>query len=259
MASSQRTAEAQLAGLDIACYRAPNPGRLTLDGTNSWIVGRDPAYLIDPGPAVDRHTARLAAAVAERGGLGAILLTHDHHDHSESASALGEQLGAPIAATRGDVDVVLGDGSQIGPLTAYATPGHAPDHLAYVVGEVCFTGDAVLGAGSVFVDNAPGALAAYLDALARLRRLDVRLGAPGHGAPIADLQSKLTEYIEHRLERERRLVAALEAGLSTREELLDRVWADVPAALRDVALVVLDAHLGKLRDEGRLPTRLANL
>ncbi len=145
------------------------------------------------------------------------------------------------------------DGDQIGPLTAYSTPGHAPDHLAFVVGEVCFTGDAVLGAGSVFVDRAPGALAAYLDALARLRTLGVRLGAPGHGQPIADLQRTLAEYIEHRLDRERRLIAALEDGLSTRHELVDRVWSDAPSELRDAVLVVLDAHLDKLEDEGRLP------
>jgi glyoxylase-like metal-dependent hydrolase (beta-lactamase superfamily II) len=122
-----------------------------------------------------------------------------------------------------------------------------------VTGRVALTGDAVLGEGSVFIAPDPGALAGYLDALRalRARALDVLL--PGHGPPVDDPAAKLDEYIAHRLDRERRLVAALEAGRRSVDELLDDVWDDAPAALRPAAAVTLAAHLDKLADEGRLP------
>jgi glyoxylase-like metal-dependent hydrolase (beta-lactamase superfamily II) len=149
--------------------------------------------------------------------------------------------------------VVLADGDTFGPLTAIATPGHAPDHLAFVAGRACFTGDAVLGEGSVFVAPDPGALRGYLDALRRLRALDLTVLCPGHGPLVLDADAKLDEYIAHRLDRERRLERALADGLRGADELLDRVWSDAPAALRPAAAVTLAAHLDKLAEEGRLP------
>jgi glyoxylase-like metal-dependent hydrolase (beta-lactamase superfamily II) len=115
------------------------------------VVGRDPAWVVDPGPDDAAHLDAVAAAVAERGGAGGVALTHDHTDHAGGAAELARRLGAPLAAARGAVDVRLGDGDRFGPLQAISVPGHAPDHLAYVAGQVCFTGDAVLGEGSVFV------------------------------------------------------------------------------------------------------------
>jgi glyoxylase-like metal-dependent hydrolase (beta-lactamase superfamily II) len=210
--------------------------------------------VIDPGPAIAAHIDALLAELETRGGLGAILLTHDHRDHSEAVAALRAQTGAPLAAMRAGAQIALGDGTAVGPLTALATPGHAPDHVAFVAGRVCFTGDAVLGEGSVFIAPDPGALASYLAALRRLRGLDLELLAPGHGPLIADPRAKLDECLAHRMERERRLIEALADGLRDRDELLDRVWSGVPVALRPAAASTLEAHLAKLADEGRLPT-----
>lgn len=245
---------AALAARDIALVRAGNPGPFTLEGTNTWIVGRDPAWVVDPGPLLDEHLAAVAAEVRRRGGAGGIALTHDHADHAESVAALGEELGGPpLGAARGDVDVCLGDGDVFGPFAVIPTPGHAPDHVSFVAGSVAFTGDAVLGRGSVFIAPDPGAMAGYLAALERLRGLGLALLCPGHGPPVEDAEDKLAEYIAHRQERERRLLEALSRGVRSEEDLLDSVWDDAPAALRGAAAVTLRAHLDKLAEEGRLP------
>jgi glyoxylase-like metal-dependent hydrolase (beta-lactamase superfamily II) len=237
--------------LDIARVRADNPSPYTLDGTNTWVIGRDPGWVVDPGPALDDHLDAVAAEVEARGGAGGIALTHDHADHVEGVDGLRERIGpVAVAAARYRGDVALADGDEFGPLRALAIPGHADDHLAFVAGGAAFTGDAVLGEGSVFVTSR---LREYLDALERLRALHLDLLCPGHGPPVSDPGAKLGEYLEHRLERERKLLAALDAGLRTRDELLDAAWSDAPAALRQAAAMTLDAHLGKLREEGRLP------
>ena len=244
----------ELPGSEIVGIRAANPGPFTLSGTNSWIVGRDPAWLVDPGPALDEHLGALMEEIERRGGLGGVVLTHDHADHSEGVPAIRERFaGVPLAAARGDVDVLLADTSRVGPFEAVATPGHAPDHLAYVVGDVALTGDAVLGEGSVFIAPDPGALASYLDGLTKLRRRELSVIGPGHGPPVDDPAAKLDEYISHRLDRERRVVAALDSGKRSVDELLDEVWDDAPPQLRMAATVTLAAHLDKLADEGRLP------
>jgi glyoxylase-like metal-dependent hydrolase (beta-lactamase superfamily II) len=243
-----------LEGLDVVRVRADNPGPLSLDGTNTWVVGRDPAYVVDPGPGLAAHVEAVAAEVARRGGLGGIALTHRHADHVEAVPALLGAAGpAPVAAAAGEADVRLGDGDALGPLVAIPTPGHASDHLAFVAGPACFTGDAVLGTGSVVIVPHPGSLAGYLAALRRLRTLPLKVLCPGHGPPVHDPQAKLDEYIAHRLDRERRLLEALAAGRRRVDELLDEVWDDVPPVLRPAAAVALRAHLDKLRDEGRLP------
>lgn len=243
-----------VAAADIVGIRAANPGPLSLSGTNSWIVGRDPAWLVDPGPDLPGHLDALDAELARRGGLGGIALTHDHIDHVEALEAMrARHPGVRVAAARGEVDVLLRDGSRFGALQALATPGHAPDHLAFVVGRAILTGDAVLGEGSVFIAPGPAALRSYLDALRRLAAQDPDVLCPGHGPLVTDPQAKLQEYIDHRLAREAALVQALAAGRRTVEELLDAAWADAPAQLRPVAAVTLAAHLDKLEEEGRLP------
>jgi glyoxylase-like metal-dependent hydrolase (beta-lactamase superfamily II) len=244
----------ELIGHDVVGVRAANPGPFTLSGTNSWIVGRDPAWLIDPGPALERHVELLIAEVSGRGGLGGVALTHDHVDHVEAAPLIRARFpDAPVAAARGEVDVVLRDGGSFGPLEAIATPGHSPDHLAFLVRDIALTGDAVLGEGSVFIARDPGALVAYLEGLAKLRRRKLVMLAPGHGPTVDDPYGKLDEYVAHRLERERRLLDALAEGKRTADELLDAAWDDAPPALRPAAAVTLAAHLDKLADEGRLP------
>jgi len=241
----------ELADLGIARLRADNPSPYTLDGTNTWVIGRDPAWVVDPGPALAEHLDAIAAEVGRRGGAGGIALTHDHADHAEGVAALRERLGgAPVAAARFPGDVVLADGEAFGPLRALSVPGHADDHLVFVAGGAAFTGDAVLGAGSVFVTSRLGE---YLAGLERLRALGLGVLCPGHGPPVWDPDAKLGEYLSHRAERERKLLAALDAGARTEDELLDAAWADAPAALRPAAALTLRAHAGKLRDEGRLP------
>jgi glyoxylase-like metal-dependent hydrolase (beta-lactamase superfamily II) len=241
----------ELADHGIARLRADNPSPYTLDGTNTWVIGRDPAWVVDPGPALDAHLDAVEAEVAARGGAGGIALTHDHADHAEAVDALRERLGGPpVAAARFPGDTVLADGDAFGPLRALAIPGHADDHLAFVAGAAAFTGDAVLGTGSVFVTSRLGE---YLAALERLRALALAVLCPGHGPPAFDPDAKLAEYLDHRAERERKLLAALDAGARTEDELLDAAWDDAPAVLRGAAALTLRAHAGKLAEEGRLP------
>jgi glyoxylase-like metal-dependent hydrolase (beta-lactamase superfamily II) len=248
-------AEAQrLAAFDVLRVRAENPGPLTLSGTNTWIVDRDPAFVIDPGPALRQHVERVLAAVDERGGLGGIALTHDHSDHVESVNALRELRPAPVAAARGEgIDVALAEGVRFGPLTAVPTPGHSPDHFALMADRVCFTGDAVLGEGSAFIAPYEGALNAYLNGLVHLCTLDLDVLCPGHGPAIWEPVAKLQEVIGHRYDREHRLLIALAEGARSVQDLLDRAWWDVPAEMRPAASLSLAAHLDKLDEEGSLP------
>ena len=229
----------------VTRVRAPNPSAFTLDGTNTYIVER---WVIDPGPNDAQHLEAVLDAAG--GAIDGIVITHAHPDHDEGAESLADRAGG--------VEIVRPeDGDAVGPLTALATPGHAPDHMALLYGKVAFTGDAVAGTGSSFIVPGGGGLGRYLEALNRLRELDLEALCPGHGPIVNDPQAKLDEYIQHRMERERKLLAALEMGLRDRDDLLDAAWDDVPwhvsPDLRRAASVTLDAHLEKLRAEGRLP------
>ncbi|MFN8204743.1 MAG: MBL fold metallo-hydrolase [Solirubrobacteraceae bacterium] len=228
-------------GHDVAHLRAPNPGPLTLTGTNTWVLGRDPCWIVDPGPAIDAHLDAVAAEVRARGGAGGIAITHEHVDHVEGLEPLLARLGGtPPVALAG----------HLGPLRALAMPGHSPDSVTWLWGTVACTGDSVLGEGSVFVS---GHLSEYLAALEDLQGRDLSLLLPGHGDPVCDPAARIGALVEHRRERERRLVAALERGARTVDELLDDAWSDVPAPLRGPAALSLAAHLDKLGAEGRLP------
>jgi glyoxylase-like metal-dependent hydrolase (beta-lactamase superfamily II) len=220
---------------------------MTLDGTNTYLVGAEPTIVIDPGPADRGHIDAVKDAAEGRGGIGAVLLTHSHGDHADGVELLGV-TPTPLA-----------DGEMAAGLLAVATPGHAADHFCLVhggaEGRVCFTGDLVLGEGSTFVPPAAhgGSLIDYLASLHRLQEMDLVRLWPGHGPAIEDPDAKIAEYIEHRLERERRLVAALEEGKRSRAVLQAEVWDDVPPELGAVAAIVMQAHLEKLEAEGRLP------
>jgi glyoxylase-like metal-dependent hydrolase (beta-lactamase superfamily II) len=221
---------------NVKRVRAPNPSPLTLDGTNSYVVGR---WVVDPGPAIDSHVAAVRDVLND--GIEGVVLTHSHADHAEAA----ELFEAPVVLPNG--------GDEVGPFRAVATPGHSPDSVCLLLGNICFTGDTVLGEGSVFIAPGEGSLSAYLDSLRRLRELDLEVLCPGHGPYVTDPAAKLDEYIAHRLERERRLLEALDAGISERDALLDAAWSDVPEHLRGAAALTLAAHLEKLAEEGRLP------
>ena len=200
----------------IVRVRAGNPSPLTLDGTNTYVVG---TWVVDPGPDDPAHLAAVRAAAPD--GIEGVVLTHAHADHAEGA----ERLDAPV--------VLPVDGERVGPFRALGTPGHSAD--------------------SVFIAPGEGSLSAYLDSLRRLRELELEVICPGHGPYVTDPAAKLDEYIAHRLDRERRLLEALDAGVRGRDALLDVVWSDAPPALRPAAALTLAAHLEKLAEEGRVP------
>jgi len=228
---------------------APNPGPMTLEGTNAYLYGSGPSAVIDPGPDDAGHLEAVLAAAERRGGIGVILLTHGHGDHTDGAEPL-----AALAAGEQPPVVAPADGEVQAGLRALATPGHAEDHVVFLTEDrVCFSGDLVLGEGSTFVPPDGGSLAAYMSSLRLLQEQDVELICPGHGPWIADPAAKLAEYLEHREMRERRLLAALERGERSKAALLAEVWDDVPVELRPAAGMVMDAHLEKLEAEGRLP------
>jgi glyoxylase-like metal-dependent hydrolase (beta-lactamase superfamily II) len=215
---------------------------MTLEGTNTYIYGEGPCLVIDPGPDDPGHLEAVAEAATGRGGAGAVILTHSHGDHAAGAP----RLGLPV--------ITPAEGEQHGGLTAVATPGHAPDHACLLTADrVCFSGDLVLGEGSTIVPPDGGSLSAYLASLRRLQEEPLTLICPGHGPWITDPAAKLGEYVEHRLMRERRLVAALDRGERSRAALLAEAWDDVPAELRPAAAIVMEAHLQKLDAESALP------
>jgi glyoxylase-like metal-dependent hydrolase (beta-lactamase superfamily II) len=251
----------------VTLVRALNPGPLTLSGTNTWLIGA-PAWLVDPGPVDEGHFERLEFVIRQLGGLEGIALTHRHLDHAEAAPALAERYRVGIFAGRAapdpegfsepavnglEIERELADGDRIGPFEVLETPGHSADHVSFLAADILFCGDTVLGEGSVFIPPGGGSLIRYLESLERLRALELQAICPGHGPVIWEPHEKLDEYIDHRLDRERRLIAALERGIREREALLDEVWDDVPVVLRPAAALTLEAHLDKLEREGRLP------
>ena len=259
------TADSAPAYPEIERIVAPNPGPMTLDGTNTYVVGTgDRSFVIDPGPADDEHLEAVRAATTRHGAPVGVLLTHSHSDHAAGAETLSfpllwGQLGsgdesrwtAPPPAPSSVPD-------QIGPFRLLLTPGHATDHVCFAYARVCFCGDLILGEGFSIVPPAEfgGSLLDYMESLRSVAELDLDLLCPGHGPWITDPTLKVAEYREHRLERERRLVAALESGERSRARLLDRVWDDVPEQMRSAAAFAMQAHLEKLEAEGRLPRSL---
>ncbi len=223
---------------------------MTLEGTNTYLAGPvdGGVIVIDPGPADAGHAEAVKAAAAERGGIGSVLLTHGHGDHAAGVELLG------VEAT------TLADGESEGPLTAVATPGHAPDHICFVAGKACFSGDLIAGYGSSIVPSAEhgGSLTDYMASLWKLLDLELEVLYPGHGPQIDDPAAKIEEYIEHRRGRDAKLIKALEGGERSRAKLLDAAWDDVPAELRGAAAIAMQAHLEKLELEGRLPADLTD-
>ena len=241
---------------------APNPGVFTGPGTNTYLVGIDEVVVIDPGPDLDKDTSHLEAIV----GCGSdrirwILCTHTHPDHSPATAALKDRTGAEVLAfTSNDnltVDREIGDGFELEGtefrLRALHTPGHASNHLCYLLeGEqLLFSGDHIMNGSTVVIGPPDGDMAVYLEQLERLRTIRLRAIAPGHGEVIDDPRAKVDEYLAHRRAREAKVVAALSgAGTATIDELLPVVYDDVPEDRHWIAKSSLWAHLRKLADEG---------
>lgn len=244
---------------------AANPGLMTGAGTNSYLVGTRRLVVVDPGPDLPGHQQALAdAAAARRARIGWIVVTHTHPDHAPGAARLAALTGAPVlgfAAREGFApDEEVGDGFELhGPgfaLRAVHTPGHASDHLCWLLVDpgVLLTGDHVMHGSTVVVSPPDGDMAVYLDSLRRVRALgpEVTRLAPGHGRLMEEPGAVVGDLVSHRLAREAKVAAVLaEAGPSTVDELLGRVYDDVTERQLPVARRSLWAHLRKLVADGR--------
>ena len=241
-----------------------NPGMMTGPGTNTYLVGIDEIAVIDPGPGEASHLDAIAGCGGDR--IRWILLTHTHEDHSPGAVGLKKLTGAEILAFgpgegKGKVrlDGTLGDGAVIEAtefhLTALHTPGHASNHLCYLLNEerTLFTGDHIMQGSTVVIGPPDGDMAAYFASLEKLKTIRPRLKAiaPGHGHLIENPMATIDEYIEHRRAREKQVLDDLRnRGTATIAELVEDIYADVAPELHPVAQRSVWAHLRKLADDG---------
>ncbi|MPZ62302.1 MAG: MBL fold metallo-hydrolase [Propionibacteriales bacterium] len=241
------------------CLLAANPGPMTLDGTNTWVL-REPdarhAVVVDPGPLDDDH---LSTVLDRAAPVGVVLLTHGHADHSAGAGRFAELAGCAVRALDpahrlgdeglGDGDVVEVDGLEV---RVVGTPGHSSDSLSFVLPaeRAVLTGDTVLGRGTTVVAHPDGRLGAYLDSLDRLHRLaeEQRIDRvwPGHGPVIDDALAVLDHYIAHRAERLEQVRDAMASGARSPREVVERVYADVDPVLWPAAELSVRAQLDYL-------------
>ena len=253
-------------GFDIRRLVAPNPSMMTGPGTNTYLFGRDEIAVLDPGPVIDSHLdeiQRIAGAPIRR-----ILVTHTHPDHSPAAKVLADATGAELVglpAPTGehqdasfvphrlpaDGERLVVDGAEI---TAVHTPGHASNHVCFLHtgSNWLFTGDHVIDGSTVVINPPDGNMKQYIESLRKVKALECDALAPGHGELIREPARVVDWIIDHRLEREAKVWAALEAhaGLTT-AELVPHVYKDVNPSLHALAERSLLAHLIKLEEDGR--------
>ena len=228
---------------------APNPGPMTLEGTNTWVLrapGSPACIVIDPGPLHEGHLAE----VASHGPVEVVLLTHGHHDHSEGAARLAALTGAPVRALDpahrlGDEGLVGGDVIEAAglELRVLATPGHSSDSLCFTLPDAVLTGDTILGRGTTVVVYPDGVLADYLESLRRLQELGDRAVLPGHGPELLSAGDAATSYLAHREMRLEQVRAALAGGAATAREVVEVVYADVDRGLWFAAEMSVRAQL----------------
>jgi glyoxylase-like metal-dependent hydrolase (beta-lactamase superfamily II) len=249
---------------------APNPGPMTGPGTNTYLVGIDEVAVIDPGPDDAKHIdAIVGGSMRER--VRWVLLTHTHPDHAPGTERLVKATGAEVLAhakvPKKDQPVVTPDrfidegaaveGTEFR-LEVLHTPGHAPNHLCFYLDEerVLFTGDTILdGTTSVISPSRGGDMVKYLASLERLRKLRLAKILPGHGDVIEDPRGRIDEYLAHRADRETQILAVLTEGPAKISAIVGRLYVDTPDELHDQAASMVQAHLIKLRAEGRVSGR----
>ncbi|HEX6266876.1 MAG TPA: MBL fold metallo-hydrolase, partial [Burkholderiales bacterium] len=240
---------------------APNPGMMTGPGTNTYLVGGEALAVIDPGPAIDSHIEKILAFP----NIKWVLCTHTHLDHSPAAAAIKAATGAKVfgrPAPKGQdatfaPDGVVSDNDRLHvagvTLRAIHTPGHASNHLCYLLEEtkMLFTGDHVMQGSTVVINPPDGNMRAYLASLERVLAEDLAILAPGHGYLIGEPRHEIRRLVAHRMKREGKVLAALRAlGEASVEELVPLAYDDVPARLHGWAARSLTAHLHKLVAEG---------
>jgi glyoxylase-like metal-dependent hydrolase (beta-lactamase superfamily II) len=247
---------------------APNPGPFTGPGTNTYLVGIDEVAVIDPGPDDESHIdAIVGASMRER--VRWVVLTHTHPDHVPGTERLVKATGAEVLAfgkrvdkdcsvvpdrAIGEGDVI--EGTEFG-LEVLHTPGHAPNHLCFLLEEerVLFTGDTVLeGMFSVISPPRGGDMTIYLDTLARLEKLRVSRLCPGHGDVIDEPRARIQEYVSHRRDRERQVLRVLKAGPARVADIVTTLYGDqeLHPKLVEAANKQVHAHLLKLKAEGKV-------
>lgn len=234
---------------------AANPGPMTYRGTNTYLIDAPEGVLVlDPGPDDADHVAHVLAAA---GRVVGIVLTHGHRDHVGAAPGLRSATGARLYAWHEPADpalnpdVRLRDGDQVGPWQAVHTPGHAPDHLCFAgPGGVLFSGDHVMSWSTSVIGTPGGDMAEYFASLHRLLGREDAVYLPGHGPPLPAPRRFVEELLAHRVAREAAIRAALSRAPSTAGELAERVYPEVPPALRRAAERNVIAHLQKLQAEG---------
>jgi glyoxylase-like metal-dependent hydrolase (beta-lactamase superfamily II) len=255
---------------NVVVVRGQNPGPFTGPGTNTYLVGRGPRpFLLDTGAGIPTYLPLLEKALdAEHAsdGPGDLLITHVHGDHIGGAAGVLERFGSrkiakypwPGRDERYELDLTeirAGDVFRTDGVTLRAihTPGHAQDHICFYLEEerALFTGDVVLGAGTTVIPLDGGDMADYLASLERMLDLDLARIYPGHGPLIAEPRAKLTEYIEHRRERERQIIGAVRGGATTVVDMVERIYVDTPRALWPAAGQSVLSHLLKLERERR--------
>ena len=246
---------------------APNPGMMTGPGTNTYLVGESELAVIDPGPAIDAHIEAILAAGAGR--IRWILCTHTHVDHSPGAALLKARTGATVhgrpSPEHGNQDRTFapdrvlehGERIELGGthFRAVHTPGHASNHLCYLLEEtkMLFTGDHVMQGSTVVINPPDGNMLTYLASLELLLGEDVAILAPGHGHLIGAPHKEVKRLVAHRLAREAKVTAAIrKLGSPALDELLPLVYDDVHPRIHPVAARSLTAHLEKLVAEGRV-------
>ncbi|MDY0012007.1 MAG: MBL fold metallo-hydrolase [Rhodocyclaceae bacterium] len=251
---------------------APNPGFMTGPGTNSYLLGNgDQIAVIDPGPDLPQHVDLLIQEARGANGTGQIrwiLATHTHSDHSPAAARLKALTGAeliglpPPGLERQDQsfqpDRIPGHGERLAiagcTLRVIHTPGHASNHLCYLLEEekILFAGDHLMQGSTVVINPPDGDMGAYLESLREIQREDIDYVAPGHGFLMEHHQSLIDALLAHRQQREEKILTALQqAGPGPLEHFLPLAYADVPAHIHPLAARSLLAHLLKLKHDGR--------